>query len=187
MKFLLIVLPFFFLNSCQFAPDAKASQENEIMPIDIFAQQFRWTIRYPGKDNLLGKTNYKLISETNPLGLDSSDQHAFDDVIVMDTFFLPEQKTILNFRSKDVLHAAYLPHFRMQLNVVPGMQTTFRMDNSDMIAKIKKNNHDSLPDFVLLCNKICGREHYNMKMNVQLVSASDFQNKINLYPVFIKH
>src|SRR5690606_39347899 len=32
---------------------------------------------------------------------------------------------IFKFRSQDVLHSAYFPHFRAQMNVVPGMTTQF--------------------------------------------------------------
>ena len=37
--------------------------------IELFAKQFDWTARYAGKDNVLGKYDYKLTTDNNELGL----------------------------------------------------------------------------------------------------------------------
>jgi cytochrome c oxidase subunit 2 len=37
--------------------------------IELFAKQFDWTARYSGKDNVLGKFDYKLTTDNNELGL----------------------------------------------------------------------------------------------------------------------
>ncbi len=37
--------------------------------VELYAQQFNWTARYPGKDQKLGATDFRLISGTNPLGV----------------------------------------------------------------------------------------------------------------------
>ena len=37
--------------------------------IELFAEQFQWTARYSGEDNVLGKFDYKLTTGTNGLGL----------------------------------------------------------------------------------------------------------------------
>src|SRR5690554_7123502 len=53
---------------------------------------------------------------------DSLDPLAFDDVIVEDSLVLLKgQKYNFHFRSKDVIHSAYFPHFRAQMNTVPGL------------------------------------------------------------------
>ena len=106
-------------------------------------------------------------------------------------------------RSQDVLHSAYMPHFRAQMNCVPGMITEFAFtpkttteemrQNPDMIAKVKKINKirsqksqeliasdDSALDpyefdYLLLCNKICGASHYNMQMKIIVESEKDYE------------
>ena len=35
------------------------------------------------------------------------------------------QPVLFKMRSQDVLHSAYMPHFRAQMNCVPGMVTQF--------------------------------------------------------------
>jgi len=81
-----------------------------------------------------------------------------------------------HFRSKDVIHSAYFPHFRAQMNVVPGLPTKFSftptVTTTDMRNKLGKPEFD----YVLLCNKICGSAHYRMKMIV-VVDAKDAYEK----------
>jgi cytochrome c oxidase subunit 2 len=78
------------------------------------------------------------------------------------------------FRSKDVLHSAYFPHFRAQMNVVPGQRTKFKfkpiITTKDM--RISRDNPDF--NYVLLCNKICGESHSNMKMIVVVETQEEF-------------
>ena len=38
----------------------------------MFSYQFGWITRYAGADNNLGKSDYKLVSPTNPLGVITS-------------------------------------------------------------------------------------------------------------------
>lgn len=37
--------------------------------VEIYGKQFDWTARYPGKDGILGASDFRLISGTNPLGV----------------------------------------------------------------------------------------------------------------------
>ena len=37
--------------------------------VELYAKQFDWTARYPGKDGMLGATDFRLINGTNPLGV----------------------------------------------------------------------------------------------------------------------
>lgn len=39
------------------------------MEVEIYAKQFDWTFRYPGKDGQLGATDFRLINGDNPLGV----------------------------------------------------------------------------------------------------------------------
>lgn len=48
--------------------------------IELTGHQFGWYVRYAGADDgQLGNVNYKLIDETNSLGIDFTDKSSFDD------------------------------------------------------------------------------------------------------------
>lgn len=104
-----------------------------------------------------------------------SDAMAWDDIIQKDTLYLCKGKEFeFNFRSKDVIHSAYFPHFRAQMNTVPGMTTRFKFtpDKTTEEMRVIKNNEDF--NYVLLCNKICGGAHYKMKMMVVVLEEKDY-------------
>src|SRR5437870_5424966 len=47
--------------------------ESEAVVVHVTGEQFSWNVRYPGPDGKFGRTNIKLVSADNPLGLDRSD------------------------------------------------------------------------------------------------------------------
>jgi len=105
------------------------------------------------------------------------DKFAWDDIIQKDTLFLCENKEYeFNFRAKDVLHSAYFPHFRAQMNTVPGLTTRFKFtpDITTKDMRVKMSNPKF--NYVLMCNKICGSAHYKMKMIVVVLGKSEFKN-----------
>lgn len=171
--------------------------------IEIYAQQFKWTARYAGEDNVLGKANVRLIEGVNALGVDLADPNAQDDIVTEELHLPKGKKVIFKIRSQDVLHSMYMPHFRAQMNCVPGMVTQFAfipsMTTAEMretpemiekvanINKIREENSKALVaegktaldpytfDFLLLCNKICGASHYNMQMKVVVDTPEDYK------------
>lgn len=70
------------------------------------------------------------------------------------------------FRSKDVIHSAYFPHFRAQMNCVPGQRTKFKFKPTISTKEMRDIRDNQDFNYVLLCNKICGESHSNMKMIV---------------------
>lgn len=179
-------------------------ETEDTLVVELYAQQFNWKARYAGADNTLGKTNVRLIDidRANILGLDEADPNAQDDIITTE-LHLPVGKPVLfKMRSQDVLHSAYMPHFRAQMNCVPGMITQFgftpTITTSDMrvtpqmIEKVKNINairvekskaliakgEDALEryefDYLLLCNKICGKSHYNMQMKIVVETQEEY-------------
>lgn len=105
------------------------------------------------------------------------DKLAYDDIIQKDTLYLcADQAYEFNFRAKDVIHSAYFPHFRQQINTVPGQVTRFKLtpDITTKDMRVKMNNEEF--NFVLMCNKICGGAHYKMKMMVVVLSKSDYDS-----------
>jgi cytochrome c oxidase subunit 2 len=169
-----------------------AKDPNKIT-IELYAKQFDWTARYSGKDGKLGGTDYRHINGSNSVGLDTSDVTGYDDIIVRQEFHIPVGREIqLLMRSRDVIHSAYLPHFRAQMNCVPGMVTEFKFKPIktteemrkdpyviEMMAKINKVRESEgkepiIFDYMLLCNKICGPGHFNMPMTVVVESEKDY-------------
>ncbi|MBS1941801.1 MAG: cytochrome c oxidase subunit II [Bacteroidetes bacterium] len=225
------------------------------MEVEIYAKQFDWTFRYPGKDGKLGATDFRLIDADNPLGiatkatmakrldelhaqvaqetadrdarasilptdeLEKADKHiahlrrqiegimnlqvlmqedvaangnnstylkGADDKVTKE-FHLPVNTDVeLIIRSQDVIHSAYLPHMRAQMNAVPGMATRMHLVptiTTDSMRTITKN---PAFDYILLCNKVCGISHYNMQSPLTVESAGAFKVWNIMLPVFEK-
>jgi cytochrome c oxidase subunit 2 len=176
---------------------------DDAIVIELYAQQFKWEARYAGNDKVLGKANVRYIEGVNNLGVDLSDPNAQDDFASTELHIPKGKRIIFKMRSQDVLHSAYMPHFRAQMNCVPGMVTSFSFipsvttaemrDKPAMIEKVatinairaKKsidlvaNGQVALDpytfDFLLLCNKICGTSHYNMQMKIVVDTPEEYK------------
>jgi cytochrome c oxidase subunit 2 len=186
-------------------------EDEDALVVELYAAQWNWKARYAGDDNVLGDANVRFLNDfdgRNSVGIDSSDPNGLDDVVVTQEFHLPvNRKVIFKIRSQDVLHSAYMPHFRAQMNAVPGMITEFsftptvttaemrlnpeivskvnrinkiRYDNSqELIAKGEEALEPYQFDYLLLCAKICGASHYNMQMKIVVESEKDFNKWLN--------
>ena len=142
--------------------------------IEVYSKQFQWTARVSGDDNKLGKANYTLVTGKNALGVDMEDENAADDKLVREVHLVVDKPVLLKFRSQDVIHSAFLPHFRVQMNCVPGLSTKFTFTPTQTTAEMKEQEGADF-EYVLLCNKICGAAHYNMQMNF-IVETQDEYN-----------
>ncbi len=177
--------------------------KDEAIVIELYAQQFKWEARYSGADDVLGKANVRYIEGVNNLGVDLSDPNAQDDFTSTELHLPKGKRVIFKMRSQDVLHSAYMPHFRAQMNCVPGMVTQFSFiptvttaemrEKPAMIEKVAEINSirakksEALVaggqpaldpytfDFLLLCNKICGASHYNMQMKIVVDSPEEYK------------
>ena len=134
---------------------------------------------------------------------DSVYKSAADDVLVQELHLVKNQPYAMKFRSKDVIHCPWIPHMRMQMNAVPGMETGFNftptVSTLEMRSKtevqehyknINKIHNERLNrlgeqeekvefNYILMCNKICGAAHSNMKMDVYVESAQEFNTWIS--------
>ena len=155
---------------------SKTDRDSAIQ-VEVTAHQFAWDVRYGGKDNVNGKKNYKLIGSLNGLnnlGLDLSDKKNFDDLKVTE-IVLPVNKSVrFTLGSMDVLHSFYMPHFRVQMNCVPGMATYFQFTPKITTAEMREKTNDPKFDYKLYCAKICGGSHYNMQFAVRVVSQKEY-------------
>jgi len=191
-------------------------QDEDALVIELYAYQWNWKARYGGQDNVLGDANVRFLNDydgRNSVGIDSSDPNGWDDIVVGQEFHIPvNRKVIFKMRSQDVLHSAYMPHFRAQMNCVPGMITEFAFTptittadmrmNADVAAKVERinkirydntqeliaNGEEGLEsyqfDYLLLCAKICGSSHYNMQMKIIVDSEKDYNKWISQQPAF---
>jgi cytochrome c oxidase subunit 2 len=187
--------------------DIMTVEENEdTLVVELYAQQFNWKARYAGEDSVLGDANVRFLQDfdgKNLVGIDATDPNGFDDVVVQELHLPIGREVVFKMRSQDVLHSAYMPHFRAQMNCVPGMITEFAFvptvtteemrRTEDMKAKVKKINairrensqaliakgEEALEpyvfDYLLLCNKICGASHYNMQMKIIVETPQEFE------------
>lgn len=171
----------------------KDSVDPNRVSIELYAKQFDWTARYTGKDGKLGETDFRQISGSNSVGMDTADVAGFDDILVKNEFHIPVGREIeFTMRSRDVIHSAYMPHFRAQMNCVPGMITYFKFKPTKTTAEMRKdpytvkmmegiNKQRALEnkepvefDYLLLCNKICGVSHFNMQMAIIVDTEEDY-------------
>ena len=176
------------------------SGDDDAIVIEVYSQQFRWEARYAGEDNTLGLGNVNYIKGINSMGVDMNDKNAQDDKQVTELYLPKGRKIHFKFRSQDVLHSAYMPHFRAQMNCVPGMVTEFgftpKFTTDEMrqqseviektagINKIRKAKGEDIYEFnyLLLCNKICGASHYSMQMKITVVEQDEYDKWISEQP-----
>ena len=187
--------------------DIMSVEENEeALVVELYAQQFNWKARYAGQDGVLGDANVRFLQDfdgRNLVGIDATDPNGLDDVVVQELHLPVGREVIFKMRSQDVLHSAYMPFFRAQMNCVPGMITEFAFTPNktttemrsapEVVAKVKKINkiraenskklvakgEEALDpyvfDYLLLCNKICGASHYNMQMKIVVETPEEFE------------
>ena len=141
--------------------------------IEVYGKQFNWTARYSGLDNKLGTANYKLVKGKNTLGVDMLDVNSADDKMAREVHLVVNEPVLLKFRSQDVIHSAFLPHFRVQMNCVPGMTTQFGFTPTKTTAQMKESEGADF-EYVLLCNKICGASHFNMQMKFIVETQEEY-------------
>jgi len=185
-------------------------ENDDALVVEIYAQQFNWKARYAGKDGVLGDANVRFLQDfggKNLAGIDSTDPNGDDDVVVQELHLPVDRQVVFRIRSQDVIHSMYMPHFRAQMNAVPGMINQFAFTpntttremrlKKEVVDKVKKINkirfeksqeltaNGEFPldpyefDFLLLCNKVCGASHYNMQMKIIVETEEEFNDWFN--------
>jgi len=101
---------------------------------------------------------------------------ASDDKITTEIVLVKDKPYLFKFRARDVIHSAYMPDFRVQMNCVPGMPTQFAFTPTMTTEEARGIKGNKEFDYYLYCNKICGGAHYNMKIKVTVVgSEAEYQ------------
>ena len=107
--------------------------------INVTGQQFAWRYEYPS-------------SVTGGAPLRSAQ------------LYVPENESVyFNIKSVDVIHAFWIPAFRLQIDAVPGITTHYRA------------TPDRLGDFPVVCNLLCGLGHSLMRSTLHVVAPAQFQ------------
>lgn len=133
--------------------------------VEVTAEQFTWNVRYPGQDGQFGRTDPRLISTENPIGLDAGDPAAGDDILDLAVIHLPVNRPAhVRLRSKDMLHSFYLPNHRIKQDAVPGMTI-------DLWFVPTREG-----EFEFACAEICGFGHYQMRGTLKVVSEDEFSD-----------
>jgi cytochrome c oxidase subunit II len=118
--------------------------ENEKRPareiqIGVTGQQFYWSYQYPP-------------SVTGGPPINSYQ------------LYVPENESVdFALHSKDVIHAFWVPAFRLQEDVVPGITTHWR------------TTPDRLGSYPVVCNLLCGVGHSLMRSTVHVVPPAQFR------------
>ncbi len=135
--------------------------------IEVTGEQFFWTFHYPGQDGQFGRTDTKLITSTNNIGLDKEgDPSAKDDVVSQNQMHVPVGKPVrVRLRSKDVIHSFFLPNFRMKQDAVPGMNIEVWFTPTKAGA------------YEIACAELCGIAHYRMRGFLTVDPSQDDFNK----------
>jgi cytochrome c oxidase subunit 2 len=106
--------------------------------INVTGQQFAWSYEYPSA-----------VTGGAP--------------VQSDALYIPEgQSTYFNLHSKDVIHAFWVPAFRLQEDVVPGITTHWRV------------TPDRAGTYPVVCNLLCGLGHATMRSAVHVVAPAQF-------------
>lgn len=145
----------------------KDFHDDNAMQVHVVAYQFGWAFHYPGADGKFGRNDPKLVSSTNPLGIDWTDPSSKDDVVALNTMRVPlNQKVALTLTSKDVIHNFAAPSLRVARDAIPGSS------NEIWFTGIKEGDYD------VICGQLCGAGHGLMKGTVSVIPAADFSEWI---------
>lgn len=138
--------------------------------IHVVAQQFQWNFQYPGADGAFGKVDGKYIDDSalNFVGLDPTDPAGKDDA-QLTTLIIPKDRVVeLTLRSKDVIHSFFVPALRFKQDTVPGM-------NIKVHFTATKEGKFEIP-----CAELCGSLHYNMKSNMVVIPADEYDKLVQM-------
>jgi cytochrome c oxidase subunit 2 len=144
--------------------------------VEITGKQFNWMMRYPGKDNVLGRKNYRLTdaSNGNALGVDWEDGASHDDIEATEMHLVVGKPVQLVINAQDVIHDVGLVHFRLKMDAVPGIPTTLWFTPLYTTAQMKEITGNK--DFVyeISCDQMCGSGHYSMRGVIVVETQAEY-------------
>lgn len=149
--------------------------EKDAVVVRVVAEQFTWNIHYPGADGVFGNSDIKLVTAENPLGLDTADTNAKDDITTINQLYLPVDKpVIVRLSSKDVVHSFSLPEMRVKQDAIPG----------DVIPVWFVPTKTG--EFEIACAQLCGLGHYRMRGFLTIQTQEEFDAWLKETPPFVQ-
>ncbi len=115
--------------------DIEDAQANR-MRVNVVGQQFAWTFEYPQAGGRSLRTTELYLPQGRPV-----------------EFYV---------RSRDVIHDFWVPAFRMKIDAVPGIETTYTVTTTRM------------GDFPIVCVELCGLGHAFMRQTAHVVPPATF-------------
>jgi cytochrome c oxidase subunit 2 len=139
-------------------------EESQSTVVRVVAEQFNWNIHYPGADGQFGRSEPKLMTADNPLGLDRTDPAAKDDITTINQLTLPVDKpAIIHLSSKDVIHSFSLIQMRVKQDTIPGESIPLWFTPT------------MTGDWEINCSQLCGLGHYRMRGFYSIKSQADYE------------
>jgi cytochrome c oxidase subunit 2 len=155
--------------------DITAPAPEKAHVVEIMGYQFAWDVRYPGKDNVLGDYDYRLINASNSHGVDFTDKNSIDDFPSPKVVIPKGEPVLFKIRARDVLHSVFAPHMRLKMDAVPGMPTRFWFVPTKTTAEMRAELNDPEFEYEIACTEICGRGHFSMKKIIEVVEPAEYQ------------
>lgn len=138
-------------------------KESEALVVKVTAEQFAWTIHYPGRDGKFGQLKNELIDGTNPTGLDRNDPNGVDDIISPNFLNIPvNKKIIVQLSAKDVIHNFFLPVMRVKQDAIPGMTIPLWFEATQT------------GKFEIACAQLCGVGHTQMRGFFNVMTQEEY-------------
>ncbi len=145
--------------------------------VEITGKQFNWMMRYPGKDGVLGRKNYRLTdaSNGNALGVDFEDAASHDDIEATEMHLVVGKPVKLIINAQDVIHDVGLTHFRMKMDAVPGIPTTIWFTPLYTTTQMKEITGNKEFVYEISCDQMCGNGHYSMKGQITVETQAEYE------------
>jgi cytochrome c oxidase subunit II len=181
-----IVMSWLVFNGWQNWTKITGPAPEEVVIVEILGKQFNWQVRYPGADNELGRASVHLVDAVNNMGIDFSDPNAMDDIIPRELHIPKGRPVLFNIRSLDVLHAPYMPHFKVHMYAVPGLPTRFWFVPTKTTDEMRSETGNPDFNYEMACSQICGRGHFAMRLQVVVDEPEDYEAWIAQQTPFIE-
>jgi cytochrome c oxidase subunit II len=143
----------------------KFPPEKESTVIRVMAQQFQWSVRYPGPDGEFGRADLKFVNSTNVWGVDPSDPKGKDDFspASINEIFVPVNKPVIAYiTSQDVVHSFKVNALRVTQDAIPGMRIPV------WFIPTREGQ------YLINCAQLCGNGHSAMRGYLNVVSQRTF-------------
>ena len=150
--------------------------EKEAVTVRVIGEQFAWNIHYPGADGIFGRTAADLVdAETNPVGLDSDDPYAKDDITTINQLHLPVNRpAIIRLTTKDVIHSFSLNRMRVKQDAIPGIQVPVWFTPTVTTAQMGARENEENFQYEISCSQLCGLGHYRMRGFMTIQTQEEF-------------